>query len=59
MRSTGFTAIVLVTILSGLWPAHSLSGQTVDTLIVSLADVERMVLSRSPLLAPAVAALDL
>ena len=59
MRSTGFSALVLVAILGGPGLAHDLSGQTVDTVIVSLTDVERMVLSRSPLLAPAVAALDL
>ena len=59
MRSAGFSAVVLAAILGGPVLAPDLSGQTVDTVIVSLDDVERMVLSRSPLLAPAVAALDL
>lgn len=59
MRSTGFSAIVLAAILGGPWLADGLSGQTVDTVVVSLSDVERMVLDRSPLLAPAVAALAL
>ncbi|MFV2007135.1 MAG: hypothetical protein ACC667_06795, partial [Longimicrobiales bacterium] len=59
MRSTGFSAAVLAAVLGSSWLADGLSGQTVDTVVVSIADVERMVLDRSPLLAPAVAALDL
>ncbi|GMR12941.1 MAG: TolC family protein [Gemmatimonadota bacterium] len=59
MRFTGFLAFVLAAILGGPWLANGLAGQTVDTVVVSLADVERMVLDRSPLLAPAVAALGL
>ncbi len=59
MRSPGFSAVVLAAILGGPGLAPDVSGQMVDTVIVSLADVERLVLSRSPLLAPAVAALDL
>lgn len=51
--------LIFAALLAGVWPPTSLLSQTVDTLVVSLPDAERMALEGNPLLRPAMASLDL
>lgn len=51
--------LILTLLLGGLWPMHGAIGQETDTLVLSLAEAERRALADSPLLASAVAGLDL
>lgn len=59
MRTTFSRGLCLAALLAGSWPATTLAGQAVDTVVVSLLDAETMALDNNPLLRPALADLDI